>query len=96
MRRLQSGTEPIKPPLIPPPDLPIAESIMRAIENIVNTAPTNISSHPALSVPCAMLDGLPIGIMLIGRHGEDATILRLADAIQREIFAPPAPPDRTG
>jgi len=89
-------TEPIKPPLIPPPDLPIAESIMRAIENIVNTAPTNISSHPALSVPCAMLDGLPIGIMLIGRHGEDATILRLADAIQREIFAPPAPPDRTG
>jgi len=28
-----------------------------------------------------MIDGLPIGMMLIGRHGEEATILRLADAI---------------
>jgi amidase len=88
-------TEPIKPPLIPPPDLPIAESITRTIENIVNTSPTNITGHPALSVPCAMIDGLPIGMMMIGRHGEDATILKLADALQRKIFMPPRPPART-
>ncbi len=85
-------TEAMKAPLIPPRDTPIGEQILRAVENIVNTAPTNISGHPALSVPCAMSQGLPIGMMMIGRHGEDATILRLADALQREIFAPPAPP----
>jgi len=85
-------TEAMVAPLIPPSDASIEEQVLRAIENIVNTAPTNISGHPALSVPCAMSRGLPIGMMIIGRHGEDATILKLADAFQREIFIPPPPP----
>jgi Asp-tRNA(Asn)/Glu-tRNA(Gln) amidotransferase A subunit family amidase len=30
---------------------------------------------------------------LIGRIGEDATVLRAADAFQQQIFTAPAPPD---
>jgi len=34
----------------------------------------------------------PVGMMLIGRKGEDATVLRAVDAFQREIFDAPRPP----
>ena len=63
----------------------------RALEMIPNTAPFDVTGHPAMNVPCAMSDGLPVGMMLVGRHGDDATILRAADAFEREIFQPPAP-----
>src|SRR6202035_3753833 len=39
---------------------------------LTNTAPFDVTGHPGLSVPCGMSDGLPIGLMLIGRHFEDA------------------------
>ena len=64
----------------------------RALEMIPNTAPFDVTGHPAMNVPCAMSDGLPVGMMLVGRHGDEATILRAADAFEREIFQPPAPP----
>jgi len=46
-------------------------------------------------VPCAMSDGLPIGMMLVGRHGDEATVLRGAAAYEREVWSPP-PPQRAG
>jgi amidase len=30
-------------------------------------------------------------MMLVGRHGEDATVLRAADAFERAVFTPPPP-----
>lgn len=30
--------------------------------------------------------------MLVGRHGNEATILRASDAFERQVFSPPAPP----
>jgi amidase len=57
-----------------------------------NTSPFNATGHPAMNVPCGMSNGLPIGMMLIGRKGDDATVLRAADAFQREIFDAPQPP----
>lgn len=47
-----------------------------------NTCPFNMTGHPALSVPCAKSNGLPIGMMLIGRHFQEATILRAGHAFQ--------------
>ncbi|MBW2057293.1 MAG: amidase [Deltaproteobacteria bacterium] len=47
-----------------------------------NCAPFNITGHPAMNVPCAKSDGLPIGMMLIGRQFGDATVLRGAHAFQ--------------
>jgi len=44
-----------------------------------------------MNVPCGMSEGLPVGMMRVGRRGEDATLLRAAGAFQRQIFAAPAP-----
>jgi aspartyl-tRNA(Asn)/glutamyl-tRNA(Gln) amidotransferase subunit A len=48
------------------------------------TRPFNFTGHPACSVPCGFTgDGLPIGMQLIGRPFDEATVLRAADAYQR-------------
>jgi len=53
--------------------------------NMGNTAPFDVTGHPAISVPCAKSNGLPIGLMLVGRHFDDATLLRAADAFERAV-----------
>ncbi|HXU91816.1 MAG TPA: amidase [Methylomirabilota bacterium] len=48
------------------------------------TRPFNFSGHPACSLPCGFSsDGLPIGMQLVGRPFDEATVLRVADAYQR-------------
>ena len=43
------------------------------------TLPFNMTGNPALSIPCGFDgDGLPVGLQLIGRIGEDAVLLRAA------------------
>jgi len=52
---------------------------------ITNTAPFDMTGHPGLSVPCAMSKGLPVGLMLIGRHFEDGTLLRIGYAFEQSV-----------
>jgi amidase len=52
---------------------------------IPNTSPFDVTGHPAMNVPCGMSSGLPVGMMIVGRTGDDATVLRAADAYQRQI-----------
>jgi amidase len=59
-----------------------------------NTCQFNLTGHPAMSVPCAMSEGLPVGMMLVGRVGEDATVLKAGHAFARNIFSPPPPAER--
>ena len=84
-------TLPMKATGIPAADASREESVTRALEMIPNTCPFDVTGHPAISVPCAMSGGLPVGLMLVGRLGEDATVLRAADAFQRQVFTAPAP-----
>ncbi|SIS12266.1 amidase [Williamsia sterculiae] len=45
------------------------------------TFPANLSGQPAISVPAGLTStGLPVGMQIIGRHLDDATVLRLASA----------------
>ena len=47
------------------------------------TAPYNMSGQPAVSVPLHWTDdGLPIGVQLVGRPGDEVTLLRLAAQIE--------------
>ncbi len=87
-------TVPVKGIRLPPrPPTSRAEALTPGFMPIVNTAPFNVSGHPALSVPCAMIDSLPIGMMLIGRWHDEAALYRAAGAYERAtdraIFAPP-------
>jgi aspartyl-tRNA(Asn)/glutamyl-tRNA(Gln) amidotransferase subunit A len=48
------------------------------------TRPFNVSGHPACAVPCGFTAaGLPVGMQIIGRPFDEATVLKVADAYQR-------------
>jgi amidase len=61
---------------------------------IVNTAPFDVSGHPATSVPAGLAYGLPVGLMIVGRHHDDATCLRAARAFEAAVGGFPSPPDK--
>lgn len=44
----------------------------------------NYVGLPAATVPCGLLDGLPVGLQFIGRPGDDALVLRACRAWERE------------
>lgn len=67
---------------LPAPDAPLSEIIQRAAELNVNTCPFDVTGHPAMSVPCGLSDGLPVGMMLIGKSFDEATIYRAASAFE--------------
>ena len=63
-----------------------AEALVVAGWNMVaNTAPFNMTGHPSLSVPCGTSDGLPVGMMLTGRHFDDATLLAVAHVFEQAV-----------
>jgi amidase len=76
-------TTPMKAPPIPKKGAPPQEITRRSWEAPRNTCPINVTGHPAISVPCGMEDGRPIGMMLVGRHYDEATIYRAAAAFER-------------
>lgn len=47
------------------------------------TIPANISGNPAVSVPVEQVDGMPVGMQIMGRHHEDALLLDLALTVER-------------
>jgi amidase len=42
-----------------------------------------LSGHPAISVPCGLANGLPVGLMFIARHFDECSALRAAAAFER-------------
>jgi amidase len=76
-------TTPVKSQPLPGPDASREEYIQRALEMISNTAPFDITHHPAMAVPCGMSKGLPISMMLIGKHFDEPTIYQAAHAFEQ-------------
>ncbi len=50
-----------------------------------NTGAFDVTGHPAINLPCAKSDGLPVGLMLVGRHFDDASLLAIAHAVEQHI-----------
>ena len=76
-------TLPMKATLIPPAGTPREEKVARALEMIANTCPFDVTGHPAMTIPCGLSQGLPVGMMLVGRKWNDATVLRAAHAFEQ-------------
>ena len=48
------------------------------------TAPMDFSGSPTVSLPCGLTDdGLPLSVQLVGRHGEEGTIMQAAYAYEQ-------------
>ena len=76
-------TLPMKATPLPSPDASLKIHCRRGFEMGANTAPTDLTGHPAMSLPCSMSDGLPIGLMLVGKKWCEATIYRVAYAFEQ-------------
>jgi aspartyl-tRNA(Asn)/glutamyl-tRNA(Gln) amidotransferase subunit A len=78
-------------PSTPVPPLTISELLadpdhLRAKEVLSspNTRPFNVLGLPAVSIPCGFTSkGLPIGMQIIGRAGDETTVLRLAHTYEQ-------------
>ncbi|HUE81549.1 MAG TPA: amidase [Pyrinomonadaceae bacterium] len=76
-------TTPMKARPLPASDAGLVERVARSMEAVANTCPFNVTGHPALNVPCGFSDGLPVGMMLVGRYWEDAMVLRAGHAFEQ-------------
>ncbi len=52
--------------------------------NDIYTIGANLAGLPAMSVPCGFLEGLPVGMQLMGPHFSEARLLNIAHRYQRE------------
>ncbi|PRY05679.1 amidase [Kineococcus rhizosphaerae] len=86
---LITPSTPVKATEIPDKDVPRLERFGRLLNMVNNTSPTCVTGNPSISVPCATSSGLPVGMMITGRRGDDTTVLRVADAFERTgIYGP--------
>ncbi len=76
-------TLPLRATKLPESGGPRMEAIQRAFEMLANTAPFDATGHPAMTLPCGMSDGLPAGLMLIGKMFDESTIYRAAHAYEQ-------------
>ena len=56
--------------------------------NDIATIPANMAGLPALSVPCGVHNGLPIGMQLVGKALDEATLFRMGYAYQQHASIP--------
>lgn len=75
-------TTPVTAPKLPSQDADFFELYAAGGGGIGNTMQFDVTGHPALSVPCGSVDGLPVGCMLIGRYWDESTLYRLGAAIE--------------
>jgi aspartyl-tRNA(Asn)/glutamyl-tRNA(Gln) amidotransferase subunit A len=52
--------------------------------NDIYTIGANLAGLPAMSVPCGLVQNLPVGLQIIGRHFAEEQLLNTAHAYQRE------------
>lgn len=78
-------TTPIVASKLPAEDAPVTEIVMRALEMIGNTAAYDVTGHPAMSIPCGLVDGLPVGMMLVARDHGESTIYRAAALFEKSV-----------
>lgn len=60
-----------------------------AFDYPANTGSFDVSGHPAITVPVGEVDGRPVGMMLVGRHFDELTVLRAAHAVEAALAGHP-------
>ena len=83
-------------PTSPTPAFRIGEKVddpLAMYANDVFTLPCNLAGLPGMSLPCGFTrSGLPIGLQILGKHFDEATVLRVGRAFERAHDFVRAPP----
>jgi aspartyl-tRNA(Asn)/glutamyl-tRNA(Gln) amidotransferase subunit A len=83
--RALAGCDAIATPTTPSPAFRFGEKTEDPLQMYladVFTVPANLAGLPALSLPCGLAGGLPVGLQLVGRPFDEESLLRLAAAFQ--------------
>lgn len=78
-------TVPLKAPRLPSAQASASDWVSRALEMNANTAPFDVTGHPAISIPCGLSQGLPVGLMLIAGDYQEATLYQAAHGFEQHI-----------
>ena len=66
-------------------DASLEQVMEQTLNAIFNTCQFDATGHPGMSIPCGERDGLPIGMMLVGKHCDEPTIYRVAHAFEQSF-----------
>ena len=82
MNMIAMPTIPFPATKLPAPDVSREEYIDLALNMQHNTCPIDVSNHPAFTIPCGMVGGLPVGLMLVAKHFDEASLIRAGQAFE--------------
>ncbi|XP_046555589.1 amidase-like [Haliotis rubra] len=71
------------PPKLPGRDASMKDILDRGLSMFGNTASFNCTGHPALTINSGRIEGLPVGMMIVGKHFDDLTVLQVARAYEK-------------
>ncbi|MFB6183600.1 MAG: amidase [Haloarculaceae archaeon] len=73
------------PPFVMDDDADRVERTFRTLTMCRNTVTSSLTDHPSISVPCGTVEGVPVGLLLVGDHFAESTLLRAAHAFERNV-----------
>ncbi|WP_172826118.1 amidase family protein [Friedmanniella luteola] len=75
---------------VAPTGTPLLDSPEGELEGLFSMT-ANLTGQPALSLPCGDAGGLPVGLQLAGRRGDDAGLLAVAAVVEQVLVGSPRP-----
>lgn len=74
------------PPFDTPHVTPLVPNCTLWMDWTPYTFPFNLTQQPAASIPCGFTKGgLPVGLQIVGRHGDDARVLQASQALETAL-----------
>ncbi len=66
-------------------NLGFKEMAIRDANIFNNCCPFNLTGHPAISIPCSMVNDFPVGLQLVAKHFDEATLFKVASAFENSF-----------